>query len=143
MGEPKIAAKRPAVIELDAGTYYWCQCGQSTNQPFCDGSHQGTEFMPVELTLDEKKTESVAQLTHLPLWTSDGERVPLASLAEFKELPGAERIQRDDRLTSVWVGARYEEGTRDDYMPLITATMNNLEMPYGYSWTFGRWQQRQ
>ena len=97
----------------------------------------------MRLTLDEKKTESVAQLTHLPLWTSDGERVPLASLAEFKELPGAERIQRDDRLTSVWVGARYEEGTRDDYMPLITATMNNMEMPYGYSWTFGQWQQRQ
>ncbi|UCG50772.1 MAG: efflux RND transporter permease subunit [Candidatus Latescibacterota bacterium] len=97
----------------------------------------------MRLTLDEKETESVSQLTHLPLWTSDGERVPLASLAEFKEMPGAERIQRDDRLTSVWVGARYEEGTREEYVPLVTTAMNSMEMPYGYSWTFGRWEQRQ
>jgi HAE1 family hydrophobic/amphiphilic exporter-1 len=43
----------------------------------------------------------------------------------------------------VWVGASYEEGTRDDYMPLVTAAMDGMEFPYGYSWTFGRWQHRQ
>ncbi|MEJ2721868.1 MAG: efflux RND transporter permease subunit, partial [bacterium] len=94
----------------------------------------------MRITLDEKKTESVSQLTNLPLWTSDGARVPLASMAEFKEVPGAERIQRDNRLTSVWVGARYEEGAREQYVPAVTAAMNSMEMPYGYSWTFGNWQ---
>jgi CDGSH-type Zn-finger protein len=42
-------------VELDAGTYWWCACGRSKNQPFCDGSHQGSEFSPVEFKLEEKK----------------------------------------------------------------------------------------
>ena len=96
----------------------------------------------MRLTLDEQQTESISQLTNLPIYTDEGERIPLASLATFKEVPGAERINRDDRMTSMWVGARYDEGTREEYMPLVTAAMNGVEFPYGYSWTFGRWQQR-
>jgi HAE1 family hydrophobic/amphiphilic exporter-1 len=103
-------------------------------------THDGEREM--RMTLDEQETESVAQLTNLPLWTAEGEKVPLAALADFHEVPGAERINREDRLTSVWVGARYEEGNRQEYMPLVTASMNEMEFPYGYSWTFGRWQQR-
>lgn len=55
MSEPVIADKVPAILELDAGTYYWCTCGQSQNQPFCDGSHQGGEFTPQVFELTEKK----------------------------------------------------------------------------------------
>jgi HAE1 family hydrophobic/amphiphilic exporter-1 len=95
----------------------------------------------MRVTLDERETESAAQLANLPIWTEAGGKIPLASLAEFKEFPGAQRIQRDERLTSVWVGARYEEGNRDEYMQLITAAMNGMDMPYGYKWTFGRWEQ--
>jgi len=36
---------------MAAGTYYWCACGNSKNQPFCDGAHQGTEFSPVKVEL--------------------------------------------------------------------------------------------
>jgi HAE1 family hydrophobic/amphiphilic exporter-1 len=97
----------------------------------------------MRLTLDEQETETTSQLANLPLWTQEGEKVPLASLAEFKEIPGAERIQRDERRTSVWVGARYEEGTRDEYVARVTESMNGMEMPYGYSWTFGRWERMQ
>lgn len=95
----------------------------------------------MRLTLDEKENESVSQLQNLPLWTADGEKVPLASIADFRETPGAERIQRDDRLTSLWVGARYEEGTHEQYMPQVRAALDGMEFPYGYSWTFGRWQE--
>ena len=45
----------PAVLELEAGTYWWCACGRSQKQPFCDGSHAGTEFTPLEYKLEEKK----------------------------------------------------------------------------------------
>ncbi len=48
MGEPMIAQKSPYAVEVIKGqTYYWCACGKSAKQPFCDGSHQGTEFVPI------------------------------------------------------------------------------------------------
>ncbi|HXH71819.1 MAG TPA: CDGSH iron-sulfur domain-containing protein [Mariprofundaceae bacterium] len=50
----KIAAIGPAVLTLEPGEYWWCACGRSQNQPFCDDSHIGTEFMPVQLLLKEK-----------------------------------------------------------------------------------------
>ncbi|MDQ6993395.1 MAG: CDGSH iron-sulfur domain-containing protein [Mariprofundus sp.] len=56
MSEAIIAAKTPAVLELEPGTYYWCSCGKSANQPFCDGSHAGTDFVPKVLEITEKKT---------------------------------------------------------------------------------------
>ncbi len=48
MSDPVRAADTPYATDVEAGkTYYWCSCGQSTKQPFCDGSHRGTEFAPV------------------------------------------------------------------------------------------------
>jgi CDGSH-type Zn-finger protein len=45
--QAKVAQKGPYQVELKAGeTYFWCACGRSQNQPFCDGSHKGTEFSP-------------------------------------------------------------------------------------------------
>ncbi|CAN1212501.1 hypothetical protein TUMEXPCC7403_20000 [Tumidithrix helvetica PCC 7403] len=61
MSEPHIAAKRPAVLELEANTYYWCSCGQSKNQPFCDGGHQGSEFTPLAFEIDKTKRVALCQ----------------------------------------------------------------------------------
>lgn len=56
--EPKIAQKAPYVVDLEGGKpYYWCACGQSKNQPFCDGSHKGTEFVPRVFTPKESGTQ--------------------------------------------------------------------------------------
>ncbi len=54
MSEPNIPQKSPHALELEPGKYWWCACGQSAKQPFCDGSHKGTEFAPVAFELAEK-----------------------------------------------------------------------------------------
>ncbi|MFA7387860.1 MAG: CDGSH iron-sulfur domain-containing protein [Thiohalobacteraceae bacterium] len=54
MAQPEIPQKAPYALELEAGTHWWCACGRSQKQPFCDGSHKGTEFSPVKVELTEK-----------------------------------------------------------------------------------------
>ena len=57
MPTPKIAQKSPAPVTVVAGkTYYWCSCGHSKNQPFCDGAHKGSAFTPVPYTADANGT---------------------------------------------------------------------------------------
>lgn len=57
MTEPVIASKTPYPVDVEAGKkYFWCSCGKSAQQPFCDGSHQGSEFTPLPFTADADKT---------------------------------------------------------------------------------------
>lgn len=49
MPEPVIASRTPLPVDVEEGkTYWWCTCGKSAKQPFCDGSHKGTEFTPMK-----------------------------------------------------------------------------------------------
>ncbi|PRY24961.1 glutamate synthase domain-containing protein 2 [Aliiruegeria haliotis] len=51
---PIIAAKTPTQVDLEEGKeYFWCRCGRSKNQPFCDGSHKGTGLSPLKFTAEE------------------------------------------------------------------------------------------
>ena len=40
---------------IEEKSYYWCSCGKSSNQPFCDGSHKGTEFKSFVYKADQSK----------------------------------------------------------------------------------------
>jgi CDGSH-type Zn-finger protein len=52
-----IASKTPFATDVEAGKdYYWCSCGQSAKQPFCDGTHKGSAFAPIKYTAAESKT---------------------------------------------------------------------------------------
>ena len=52
--QPIAADNKPKKMELQAGeNYFWCSCGKSSNQPFCDGSHKGTKFIPKKFSVDE------------------------------------------------------------------------------------------
>ena len=56
MTDPVVAQKSPMPVDVEAGkTYFWCACGKSAKQPFCDGSHGGTDFTPMQWTADETK----------------------------------------------------------------------------------------
>lgn len=49
MTQAKKAADTPYAVDVESGkSYFWCSCGESTKQPFCDGSHSGSEFTPVK-----------------------------------------------------------------------------------------------
>jgi CDGSH-type Zn-finger protein len=57
MSEARIAQKSPFPVEVTSGRkYFWCACGRSSRQPFCDGSHEGTGFTPFAYTADEDRT---------------------------------------------------------------------------------------
>lgn len=56
MSEPVRASDTPFAIDVEAGkSYFWCSCGKSAKQPFCDGSHAGTEFVPMKYDATESK----------------------------------------------------------------------------------------
>ena len=53
MAEPVVARPKPCLVTLKGGrTYFWCACGRSANQPFCDGSHKGTGLEPRKFVAD-------------------------------------------------------------------------------------------
>ncbi|NQU61881.1 MAG: CDGSH iron-sulfur domain-containing protein [Rhodospirillales bacterium] len=57
MDKPVVAQDSPYQTEVEEGkTYAWCACGKSATQPFCDGSHSGTDFSPVMYTAEKAGT---------------------------------------------------------------------------------------
>jgi CDGSH-type Zn-finger protein len=65
MSEPVIAQKSPIPTPVEAGSaYYWCACGKSANQPFCDGSHAGSGITPILYEATETKTVYLCACKH-------------------------------------------------------------------------------
>ena len=57
MTESVVAQKGPFAVDVVAGkAYFWCACGRSAKQPFCDGSHKDTGFSPTQFVADKAKT---------------------------------------------------------------------------------------
>jgi CDGSH-type Zn-finger protein len=62
---PHIAQKAPFAMPVEAGkTYFWCTCGQSKKQPYCDGSHKGGAFAPLAWTAPETTTVRMCGCKH-------------------------------------------------------------------------------
>ncbi len=57
MSEPVVAGTAPIGVAVESGkSYWWCTCGRSSKQPFCDGSHKGSDFAPQQYVASESKT---------------------------------------------------------------------------------------
>jgi CDGSH-type Zn-finger protein len=57
MSDPVIASRTPYAVDVETGkTYWWCTCGKSARQPFCDGSHKGSSFAPMKYDADKTGT---------------------------------------------------------------------------------------
>jgi len=94
MSKPYIADTRPQPVEMKQGeTVYWCSCGRSKNQPFCDGSHKGTDFEPLEFTAekDGKVFFCLCKRTAKPPFC-DGSHKDISD----------EELQAQDGLKTVW-----------------------------------------
>ena len=68
---PQVAGKAPIKVVVEAGkSYWWCACGKSAKQPFCDGSHKGSAFSPMEYKADKDGDAwfcACKQSTHQPM----------------------------------------------------------------------------
>ena len=65
MTSPAIAQKGPYLVEVEAGrTYFWCACGLSRKQPFCDGSHKRTDIVPLPYVAEETKVLEMCGCKH-------------------------------------------------------------------------------
>ncbi len=53
---PQVPQRSPLVQPTEPGKYAWCRCGRSATQPFCDGNHAGTDFVPQIVTVEESTT---------------------------------------------------------------------------------------
>ena len=64
MADPIIFRKAPMVQKAEPGTYWWCACGQSQRQPFCDGSHKGTGLAPLKVEITQAGTVTWCACKH-------------------------------------------------------------------------------
>ena len=64
MSSPEVPRKGSYKVSVKPGKYWWCACGKSSNQPFCDGSHKGTGLSPVMVEIDEEKMVSWCGCKH-------------------------------------------------------------------------------
>lgn len=98
----------------------------------------------VRLAFRENDKQSIEQLANLPLYTPDGRRITLGTVASLHIGRSPDSIRRTDRQTAVILSANLEdEVTADDVRPRVNSLMDNFQLPPGYSWKEGRGFERQ
>ena len=64
MASPRIVDRKPVKVHLEPGKYSWCSCGESKNQPYCDGGHAGSEFKPASFSIEKEKDAFLCLCKH-------------------------------------------------------------------------------
>ena len=98
----------------------------------------------VRLAFRENDRQTIEQLADLPLYAPDGRRVPLGSVASLHVARSPDAIKRTDRQTAVILSGNLEKDTAlEDVRPAVSGMMEQIELPPGYSWKFGRGFERE
>lgn len=98
----------------------------------------------VRVAFRDGDKQTVEQLSELPLYTNDGRRITLSSVANLSIGTSPLTIRRTDRQTAVIISANLgDDATLDTVKPRVTEVMDQLELPPGYAWKFGRGFERQ
>ena len=98
----------------------------------------GDGEVKVRIAFREDDRQSIEQLADLPLYTPDGRRVTLGTVANFEVTQAYQSIQRMDRMTAVVINANLDGQSMDNLRPRIQGLMDAYQLPPGYSWKFGR-----
>lgn len=97
----------------------------------------------MRLILDDRDVHTREQLENLPLLRDQKRPLALESLAEFSLVKSPDSIDRNDRISSVWVGAKYEDGQKETYYAQARTALEQIDLPVGYSWDFNAFEREQ
>ena len=112
MSEPRIAGREPIEIALEKGEYFWCSCGESKSQPFCDGSHRGTPFQPLPFSVVENQQAylCLCKRTSNPPYCDGSHRnldaAPVPAASDFQSMPVAKNTSVEPTLELIHSLAR-------------------------------------
>ncbi len=133
----QVDRKRAALLGLDPETVARAVSVALRGEKLRDFRGEDGE-VDVRLAFRASDRQSLEQLSDLPLYTADGERVPLGSVARLEIVSGLQEIQRLDRKTAAVVIANLNDTSKEEVQPEVERLLNAYSFPPGYGWKFGR-----
>ncbi|TQV76961.1 efflux RND transporter permease subunit [Aliikangiella marina] len=95
----------------------------------------------MRLLLGEEVDTSIQDVKNLTLTNAAGDEILMDNISNFETKKGPNRIRRQNKVSSVWIGARFDTGKRNDYRNQLIAELRDMPLPSGYKWEFNnRWR---
>ncbi len=95
----------------------------------------------MQLTLGDTENTSLSDLKNLSFPNQNGAAISMDSVASFTTKKGPGRIQRQNKVSSIWIGARFDKGKKIEYQKQLVERLKSMALPEGYSWQFNnRWR---